>query len=843
MDVNGTKFHLLQNMREDWGECFSEGSDQPLIAAWSNTGAGIEADVEYDDASKSLRLRSLTTKFRRFARRSDTQEVVDIEQRRGAAADQYGNIFWIDDAGTGILRQGSQSKKAVRYWTSTVSQAPVTVIGPFHPVPKPQPLPFQLYGLTVTKYHYLVVGYVQKKNTPLKEGESDIEQSGVLIFDLYQNNLPDQRVWPHLKKEGESDAPAFIPWDIAPAADGGVYILDRDSKSFWVLDKRFRVPVKLTTSIPFRFHPVTVTSSQTEALQDIELTGHYPLNLLTEKPISIEAGPDGRVFILDQGDGTSDPVFDGTTNTVKGKPPAVIVFQEDPKNPGTYTFVQRLILRVRIPDAAIEQGRIIGQIGQDFIYAEADSRFYIADQEGNQVIAFVWPKPSDGSTSTTDVPKIVMLDGEPDYIPLRRWGGRGLVSRTGRIYYDYIDHWVPTQPFDSCEFARRAVILTPTEFDPGQTFDSTILGCVWHRILLDAEIPAATSVSFRARAADDQDLLPFMPWEDQPLPYLRTNGSELPYYRHPGLPAPVINTADLSLDQLNENPPPAGTWELLFQAVRGRYLQLEITLEGTGRSTPQIYALRVWYPRFSYLEHYLPAIYREEPVHADFLDRWLANFEGVFTNLEDRIQNLPRLIDPRSAPAEALDWLAKWMGLILDPLWSEEQRRFFIRHVSEFYKRRGTREGMELTLRLYMDENLDESTFWTDTSFHQYLRIEELCIRRDLKDFTDPFAHRFVILVPDDTDSETVDMIDRIANLEKPAHTLFQLQSSTDSFVVGQALLGLDTQLGINTRGTSGYIRLNQSRLLNGYLSPSYPLDVEDRLVMERDQLGDLPEL
>ncbi len=847
MDVNGTKFHLLQKEREDWGECFPEGSDQPLQASWS--GNGIEVDVECIDEFGPLRLRQLTAVFRRFARRSKTTgDNIQIEQRRGAAADQYDNTYWIDEAGTGILFQGSQTNTPAQYWTSTTPPIPPVNSSSFQPVDNTPPLPLQLYGLTVTIHHYLVVGYIQYKLPASGVGDKIIDHTGVLIFDLYQNNLPDQRIWPKTASD-----PLFMPWDMAPAADGGVYILDRKSKCFWVLDKRFRARVSLKLTTPIQFHPVGTPESQ--QVEQATANGQNDLNL-TYTPVSIEVGSiktdltnnavKEYVFILDRGD-ISDPVFEGNSNKVKGKPPAIIVYQEDPNNAGTYNPIQRLVLRMRIPDTEIEQGRIVSEVGHDFVYVSEESRFYVADQEGNQIIAFDldWKTLPAGDPSNPKDTIDILLDSEPDYFPLRRWHGRAIVyhPRNKRVYYDYVDYWVPLQTFESCEFARRAVILTPTVFEPGQTFDSTILGCIWHRILLDAEIPPSTSVSFRARASDDQDLLPFVPWEEQPLPYLRTGGAEIPYYRHPGLPVPPQINPDTPLDQRNADIPLAGTWELLLQSVKGRYLQLEITLEGTGRSTPKIYALRVWYPRFSYLQHYLPAIYREEPLQADFLDRWLANFEGAFTNLEDKIQNLPRLLDPRSTPAEALDWLAKWTGLILDPLWSEKQRRFFIRHANEFYKQRGTKRGLELTLRLYLDDNLDESTFWTDTSYHQYLRIEELCIRRDLPKFNEPFVHRFVILVPLDITDEKVIMIDRIANLEKPAHTVFQLQSNVDSFIVGQALLGTDTQLGIALRGTDGFIRLGTTHLLNGYLSLPFPLDVKDRLVMDRDQLGDLPEL
>jgi hypothetical protein len=320
-----------------------------------------------------------------------------------------------------------------------------------------------------------------------------------------------------------------------------------------------------------------------------------------------------------------------------------------------------------------------------------------------------------------------------DYLPLPYGGGRALVAGAGAVYYDVAGsnpaddravRWLKIQPVDQSRYARLATIRLGQpaggEEEGEPIFDGKERDCLWHRLLLDGCIPPQTAVYVWSRAHDDPVLLPSLPFSREPELYLRGAGAEIPYYD------PYAEKT-AGGDPL---PAGAGTWELLLQRARGRYLQLRLELSGNGRTTPQLRALRLYYPRFSYPARYLPAVYHDEEQPGPFLERLLANMEGFFTEVEGKMDRVAALFDPRTAPPEALDWLAGWMGLMLDPIWGQlqrkramtgavpsaspgvsrlaDRRRLFIRFARILYERRGTPDGIRFALQLLLEPCLEQ---------------------------------------------------------------------------------------------------------------------------------------
>lgn len=620
--------------------------------------AGAAADAEAADGA--LRLRGRTPTFLNVS-----AIALAPEARRGAARDRFGNWYWIGPSGREVLVQSSGTGAVSSFWPLPVTERP----GPFAPV-APAPPAGRLAGLAVTRHHALVVGA--------------LDPPGLVAFDLSAGGPP--------RRVAAPVDVVFAPFDIA-ALGAGVVVLDRVNRAAWAFDRDLVPrPVAAPKEAPDPFQPVAAAAPR-RARDASAPTASVPLPGGWPAPLAVEAVSCDAAWFLHE-PAADPPVGNQPKVATEGSLLAKVDWA------GPLPLASAPALGSRSGSELTVQAQKVA--GHDFALAAPD-RLEVALANGAQAIAF----------------DLKDLSAAPDFIPLRRFGGLGYAGTApgddsgARPGYDSSGTWVTAAIMPRPRFAPAVTLVLPGL----DGWDGKAAKCVWHRVFLDACVPPGCTLRLVAEVRDDggewhaagtkaagREIAYLLPvagtaarW--QPDPRRRAEGSELPFA--PALPAGF------------------GTWETFLHGAEGRYLRLRLALTGDGARTPRVRAARAWYPRFSYVEHYLPAIYRDDASSADFLERFLANAEGTLTGIEDRIVAARSLVDPRTAPAEALDWLTGWLGLAASPAWDAPRKRTFLRHAPAVLRRRGTVRGLQWALHLALDKRLDEGIFSdprTDTS-------------------------------------------------------------------------------------------------------------------------------
>ncbi len=691
---------------------------------------------------------------------------------------------------------------------------------------------YRLRSLAVTTDQYLVVGMVQPR--------------GLLIFDLQSTGPPIYVVWP--------EDSAFYPLDIAPRPGGGVYVLDADTDESstrqprcWALDRLFRLE---SLSGQYKSAP-SVFKSDVPTGKSGQLVLRRPvpemaLMLPAQMPRAIEVLPDDSVLVLSVS-------IKGTVTDPESETDTTSIYQ---------TQITRYGSGRQIGDA-IDIGGVVQRhssekpqnaskewAGYDLAFLPGKAlaragnfqgKLYVVGTDGNQAMAF----------NLFANPGRVELQITGEYLPMQYFSGNGLFVSDGKLFYDARNQSIPLFSQHRPRYFKEAVV----HFN---TFDGKVFDCIWHRLLLDAQIPPGTRVVVESRAANDEEVIEKTDWRREPALYLRSQGSELPY--HSSIPEDIRNKES------------AGTWELLLQQARGRFIQIRLTLTSKDSSSPMLYAMRIYYPRFSYLKEYLPAIYQADEVSASFLERFLANVEGIFTDMEGKIAEVQQLFDERSIDPVFLDWLASWFGIILNPGFDVEKRRLFLRHAIAMFEQRGTLRGLIRALRLALDAEPDDSLFepgGINSDLAQIgeaancqkgagfgIRIIESYRSRNQSPLTlgnliddadreqeedhlsasslTRNAHHFTVMIPvkpaqPRTEVEKqLAMVRQIVEAEKPAHTVFDIRPYLAIFQAGHGRLGIDTTLGPGSR----YAALQAEGTLGAtYLTSRYPAKTVGRMI------------
>jgi phage tail-like protein len=609
-----------------------------------------QRDVEYDRHCRRLRLRDSRPDRTRPGIVDPTLGLVNTP---AYAIDPYRTVAFWDASSRGVLATGGagQLASAVTLWTAPVN----------------------------TRVADLAMGFDDVLYLALQEADSggEVAASGIGLFD------PRGR-W---RQPAVFEVPAegFTVDRLSGDPAGGAWALDRGRR---LVGRVQGLPLRDGLPPPFGetvFRPTRENANKPRF--ELDAT-QPPWGEADETPVAIACSAAGRVAVM----------------TWRRSTEAAAVGD------------RQTWLYVRSREGAWLAPQRLRDAGQPVSLAWLDDRVVVLPSP--RLVGGRLRQPSEALVFSPDDSESA-LDAAGGFMPVRR--AAEALFLNGPVqpphYRGDSDRPVALRPLSVASFKRAGDTAARRLVDGGQR------GAVWHRLYLEAVVPAACGIRIDLAASDDPnftqadgDWHPHLfgqaaeaeaPAESSWLAPARgtwlPDGSELPH--HPGL--------------LGESRPgEAGLFTALVQRagrrvrrLSGQFLHVRVRLLGTGHLTPEIAAVRVYGSRFSYRDRYLPELYREEvfgadadeagrATNADFLERFLSLFESVLTPLEDRVAQAQVLMDPRSAPEDALDWLGSWIGVTPGGPLPAGRRRAWIEAAPRLHRTHGTLAGLQLALEI-----------------------------------------------------------------------------------------------------------------------------------------------
>jgi phage tail-like protein len=611
-------------------------------------------------------------------------------------------------------------------------------------------------------------------------------------------------------------------------------------------------------------HPFDITGAGTEG------AGFAPAEALPQRPIALAADEDGYLFLADAGEAPALWIVDIWQREVARR----IALPAPPRDVALADGRAFVIhgaggLSVSLCDAkralpwpaelgaadriAMARGRAFLLLGAGSAAAEIVALDDVSLRRAVPFATDLLAEPAEDGVAFT----VARRPGETFLrlsLQRRRFGllsplqalgydGRGIArAPDGRIAY-----WTPR----GLRHAAPAKLRYETEGTVlGFALDSEADANAWGRVLVEACVPEGTSVTIRCFTRDDLDA---------PDPAMRVEpaGEAAFAIAEPDLtPLPSALALMLPVPEAqalfrDDTPPPLGdapeapfvAYDAPVVAPPGRFLWVAVTLHGNGARTPRLRALRVERQDHGLLRQ-LPRVLSRDPRARDFLSAYLASPAALLAEWGRAALLRQRILDPRVAPAESLDWLASLVGLAMDPCWPEAARRRMIAEASALFRIRGTPSGLRRMLEILTGGQViilerfrlrgggvagNDAPAESRAVLGAGWRVGGAIGTQDATaldgaEAPHDAAHRFTVLVVARLDAEQLACATRLVEAHKPAHTLFDLCTLDAGMRVGVGLhVGLASAIG---RGAGfGRLTLGESALGRGDLLGRPALD------------------
>ncbi len=394
----------------------------------------------------------------------------------------------------------------------------------------------------------------------------------------------------------------------------------------------------------------------------------------------------------------------------------------------------------------------------------------------------------------------------------KSYDGLGIVATPdGRIAY-WTDKGVRHAVASRLRYQRSGKVIS-------YRLDSQRYLTTWGQLLIDACMPAGTSIRVHCITSDGEELgerltrtlptnftlAPILKKEEEtPLPptYLMPNdkhsGLNL-FRRSEGSEQPWL----LSQDEFI-------TLEAPVNAAPGRYLWFICTLQGTTRKTPKIRTVRVEYPGHDWLQR-LPKLYSRNEEMRIFLQRYLAPMAGFMDELAATSTTRHALLKPHSTPAVTLPWLANWVGLTLDERWSESAKRTFLQEAITLFRMRGTLWSLHKMLEFVSGVPIiiiekfrmrgygrvgEEIQGWHNPAIlGGGMRVggpvgaaQATGSSEAIEDSFENHAHQFTVMILMELSDEMTAIIQHLLDLHRPTHTLVDFCGVGAGMRIGRGL-------------------------------------------------------
>ncbi len=227
-----------------------------------------------------------------------------------------------------------------------------------------------------------------------------------------------------------------------------------------------------------------------------------------------------------------------------------------------------------------------------------------------------------------------------------------------------------------------------------------------------------------------------------------------------------------------------GESDVLLYGLKGRYLFVAIDVVGEGSAV--ISRIIVDSRGDNFMDTF-PEIYRERN---SFFHRYLSIFSSIYNDFQQKIDNLPSILDLNTCPVEMLIEYGSWMGIDLEGgFLPEDVIRDIVKEAYELNRMKGTKKGIIRLLTLILRE---EPVVIEHNKVRAWLKEENIDYPTN---FTPKGVYDVTILIRKRITEEVRHQIMYMLDQYKPVRTRINIAQMDENVIIDS-----NTYLDVNSK-------------------------------------------